>query len=1031
MTIFDDYIAYTDKYKALYGDSTLVLMEVGSFYEIYGVDNIMERCGADVSGVCDLLNIQMSRKNKAILENSKSNPLMAGFPNYVLKKFMDILIQNNYTVVLVEQTTPPPNPKREVTTIVSPATYIDNLPSSDKNLLMCIYFFNVATGGRGVTRNYILATCSCIDLSTGESFIYEVSNEHQDSSITLEDVYRFVIAHRPREIVLFGDDIQDDWKEQVSDWVNRFAICVHNKISCFDTSVLKLSYQNAVLTKVFPKTGLLSVIEYLDLERKPHSVTCFVYLLNFVYEHNEKIATRIWKPVIMEHHTTMILANNCIEHLNIIPKDSRIKTKTASLLTFLNNCSTSMGRRYFRERLLNPIIDVATLDAHYQMIDFLKEKERYTYYHDILQQVVDLERLFRKLSLKLLQPCEFAAIDQSLNHVLQLHEHMHLTNDQPPPPPECVSLLKWTEDHYRRLKMWIQTYSAIFDLQELAKYTTSTLSGTIFINGQYPSIDLLQESIKKQCSYFENLVKALNSICGGDEDTWFKLDTNERGEYSLSITKKRYESFVATLKTRSSVKETLKTQFGFTEGLEMKPISASNKTLLKVANPHLTLKNNELLQSKTALRIEVTETYMELLETYHHGYSDLFTYIVNFVATLDYFVNNTKNAERFHYQRPNVVSRPKSFICSKGIRHPLIEVIQSSIPYVTNDIDLGTEVDGMLLYGINAVGKSSLMKSVGMNLVMAQAGMYVAAGSFEFAPYEYLFTRIPGGDNMFKAQSTFSVEMSELRTILKKANHRALVIGDELCSGTESVSAISIVAAGIKLLASKHTSFIFATHLHEIATLPHVTELNNVAIYHMAVHYEEATQKLVYDRRLKEGSGDTLYGLEVCKSLDLDPEFLHMANKIRQHTIGMNTSIVEPKRSRYNAAVFVDSCSVCGKPTEEIHHIKHQKEANAKGYIGHFHKNSKFNLMNVCGGCHDKIHANKVVVHGYVQTSEGVELAVNDAEEPQRKTSDEELVNVVRALKNGGMSIPRILAHVSEQFHVQLTRYGVQKMIQQ
>jgi DNA mismatch repair protein MutS len=1025
MTIVDDYIAYTEKYKALYGDTTLVLMEVGSFYEIYGVDNGMERYGADVATVCDLLNIQMSRKNKAILENSKSNPLMAGFPNYVLKKFMDTLIQNNYTVVLVEQTTPPPNPNREVTSIVSPATYIDNLPSSDKNLLMCIYFFNVATGGRAMTKNYIHATCSCIDLSTGESFVYEVSNEYGDSSITLEDVYRFVIAHRPREIVLFGDNIADDWKEQVTDWVNRFAICIHNKMSSFDSNILKVSYQNAVLAKVFPKTGLLSAIEYLDLERKPNSVACFVYLLNFVYEHNEKIATRIWKPVIIEHHTTMILANNCIEHLNIIPKDSRVKTKTASLLTFLNNCATSMGKRYFRERLLNPILDVATLNAHYEMIDFLKDK--HTPYNDILQQVVDVERLFRKLSLKLLQPCEFAAIDQSLNHVLRL-QHMLLEDQDQAPSHGCVSLLKWTTDHGRRLGEWIQLYSSTFDLQELAKYTTSTLSGTIFVTGRYPSIDLQQESIKKQCSYFENLVKTLNSICGGDEDTWFKLDTNERGEYSVTITKKRYESFVATLKTRRTITEVLETQFGLVEGLEMKPISASNKTLLKVANPLLTLKNNEILQSKAALRMEVTETYMALLETYHVLYSDLFTYIVNFVATLDYFVNNTKNAERFNYKRPTVVSRPKSFLCSKGIRHPLIEVIQTSVPYVTNDIHLGGEVDGMLLYGINAVGKSSLMKSVGMNLVMAQAGMFVAAGSFEYAPYEYLFTRIPGGDNMFKAQSTFSVEMSELRTILKKANHNTLVIGDELCSGTESVSAISIVAAGIRLLASRNTSFIFATHLHEIATLPHILELNNVAIYHMAVRYEEESQKLVYDRRLKEGSGDTLYGLEVCKSLDLDPEFLHLANKIRQHTIGMNASIVEPKRSRYNAAVFMDCCSLCGKPTEEIHHIKHQKDADDKGYVAHYHKNSKFNLINVCSVCHDKIHANEVVVNGFVQTSEGVELVTNEEGSHAKKDHDE-LANTVRSLKRSGMSVARIQSHIAEQFHVHLTRYGVQKLV--
>ena len=64
--------------------------------------------------IANTLNIQVSRKNKNIIDNSKSNHLLAGFPNHSLKKFIDILIQNFYTIVLVEQTTPPPNPKREL-----------------------------------------------------------------------------------------------------------------------------------------------------------------------------------------------------------------------------------------------------------------------------------------------------------------------------------------------------------------------------------------------------------------------------------------------------------------------------------------------------------------------------------------------------------------------------------------------------------------------------------------------------------------------------------------------------------------------------------------------------------------------------------------------------------------------------------------------------------------------------------------------------------------------------------------------------
>jgi len=282
----------------------------------------------------------------------------------------------------------------------------------------------------------------------------------------------------------------------------------------------------------------------------------------------------------------------------------------------------------------------------------------------------------------------------------------------------------------------------------------------------------------------------------------------------------------------------------------------------------------------------------------------------------------------------------------------------------------------MLVFGINASGKSSLMKAVGVNLILAQAGMFVAADAFEFAPYDHVFTRIPGGDNIFRAQSTFVAEMSELRTILKNSTNRSLVIGDELASGSESVSALSIVAAGVVTLANRGASFIFATHLHELAELDVIRALSNVDVFHMRVTYDETQGHLVYDRRLQRGVGDTLYGLEVCKSLDLPPDFLHLANKIRQAHLGMAPTVVAQKQSRYSASMFVDVCGACGANAEEVHHIKEQRLADAKGFIGAVHKNSPHNLVAVCQACHDAVHAKTMSIEGYVTTDAGMKLKV-------------------------------------------------------
>ena len=102
-----------------------------------------------------------------------------------------------------------------------------------------------------------------------------------------------------------------------------------------------------------------------------------------------------------------------------------------------------------------------------------------------------------------------------------------------------------------------------------------------------------------------------------------------------------------------------------------------------------------------------------------------------------------------------------------------------------NDIAIGMPEShtGIMLFGTNAVGKSSLIRSLGMSVVLAQAGFFVPCSSFTYKPYSSIFTRILGNDDIFKGLSTFAVEMSELRTILQLTDENSLILGDELCSG--------------------------------------------------------------------------------------------------------------------------------------------------------------------------------------------------------------------------------------------------------
>ena len=379
---------------------------------------------------------------------------------------------------------------------------------------------------------------------------------------------------------------------------------------------------------------------------------------------------------------------------------------------------------------------------------------------------------------------------------------------------------------------------------------------------------------------------------------------------------------------------------------------------------------------KVSMKDLVTLIYNRFISGFEVFQKELET-IIQFITHIDLLYTKASIAKKYNYCKPTIVKAEKSFINAQSLRHCLIEQFQNEEIYVANDIILGNgETDGALLYGTNASGKTSFIRSIGVATIMAQSGLFVPASSFEYCPYKYIFTRIIGNDNIFKGQSTFAVEMSELRTILRLADESSLILGDELCSGTEIMSAISIFVAGIQQLQRSKSSFIFATHLHEIVDYEEITGLETLVIKHMEVIYDKERDILIYDRKLKDGPGNSMYGLEVCKSLNLPQDFLDAAYEIRMKYQPENGSMLSLKQSVYNAKKLVNMCERCNKnPGKEVHHLTYQSEANGEGIIktkdALFHKNNLANLMTLCEDCHNDIHKKNEKLKK-VKTSKGV-----------------------------------------------------------
>ena len=126
---------------------------------------------------------------------------------------------------------------------------------------------------------------------------------------------------------------------------------------------------------------------------------------------------------------------------------------------------------------------------------------------------------------------------------------------------------------------------------------------------------------------------------------------------------------------------------------------------------------------------------------------------------------------------------------------------------------------------------------------------------------------------------------------------------------------------------------------------------------------------------MEAGNGPTIYGLEVCRAMDMDSEFLKLSEQIRKQILGQSQQILEPKKSHYNAKVYVHDCSICQQKAEDVHHIKFQCTADENNIIeSHIVKDVKSNLVPLCKKCHNEVHNGSLEISGYIQTSDGIKL---------------------------------------------------------
>lgn len=1064
--IVDTYLQHVNDSIRKYGEKSIVFLECGSFYEIY--DNVPTVESKHLQCCENVLGILVTRKNKT----DPKSPYMAGIPTQHIRRYNKMLLQHNYTIVFVGQKGETPNITREVVQVMSPGCNLSEEvhESTDigQSVLMTILLEEDDDGECYAHLATFDTNCGTTHL---ESIVCDEEKIDMENLLaTVQDTLHIFLFH---ELCVFTNNVSERSKRLVHTFGDKWKdMCKLVHHTCIRDQhleyVFQRSFQEQFLEKVFSNHVSIfqSIWEALSLQCTEGScVATLVLLLHWVKLHDTRLVQYLQKPkshqpsVLYNVEQTestqehMICYNELYAKLDIFEDtqdSSHHTTDSRSLFAMLNKTRTKMGERLLQQRLKRAIRDKSSIEQRYEMVSALLDEDgkqgNDTY--DVIQNhlnCIDLERMYRRFSLGQLQPKDIPRILQSQTNVIVILQHILSL-------PEINVLNR----HLKEKKIIVQTFETyqkqlfdVFDEEKCTNVNLANVSDTLFHTGHYHEIDKSIQHLYSLKNSVEELAQALMNCVpkmklSGNQSRWIHIKFNEKDGHWLDVSKNRYKILKDTLGKMSKtdklqLENTLPSSFIWS--IDDLDFNTNNKTNVKISSPQLRSLSFKVQKAQQHIINQVkTEYTKRLIQFYNQYYNQIIEPIVEYIAILDVAFSTAHNTIHNGYVRPQIVEDKHSSFNATALRHPLIEQLLyrsgKHDPYVPNDVKLSHK-SCWLLHGVNSVGKSSLLKSIAIAVIMAQAGMYVAASSFTLSPYHKIFARTGNDDNIHVAHSSFVKEMTEARYIIEHSDQHSLVIADELCASTELDSAVHIVGALLQLLSQRQVSFAFATHLFALQEHPFVSQLVERKIlknFHLKVRFEN--KHLLFDRTLTEGLPiNRAYGVLVADKVIQNKAFTELlvgAQKVisnkhqsyfvsnisstnssntrfprvgnssqREHTQldvcperitsyehkltqgNMNVHYRSPKPSRYNKTLWMEECVVCKYcPLSnydiplDTHHIIEQHQANRQtGLIEHrFHKNQKHNLVSLCKNCHQKIDTGELRINGYVSSTNGAQL---------------------------------------------------------
>ena len=557
-------------------------------------------------------------------------------------------------------------------------------------------------------------------------------------------------------------------------------------------------------------------------------------LLRYLDELQPAGTPHLARPKMERPGGTMPLDEMTRRNLELV-ESMRGPETAGTLLGVLDRTLTPMGARLLRQWVLAPLAYRESIESRLNSVAALGDPLGRSALRDALDGVRDIERLAGKAAAGRASPRELRSLGDSMSRL----------------PAVEAALRRATGV---ALSSHLESWDNCGDLCE--EITTFLVDRPPLALGEEATV---REGVDAKLDEWR-------ALRDGGKDGIAKIQTEERRRTGISSLKVGYN------KVFGYFIEVTNSQ------MHLVPADYQRRQTLAGAERYVTpsLKEYEERVLTAAEQVEARERELfESLRSRTGGQIQRLQAVAQLLAELDVFASLAEVADREGYVRPELTDDFALEIT--GGRHPVVERMMAREKFIPNDVSLTEDARMIILTGPNMAGKSTILRQIGLIVLMAHIGSFVPAGRARIGIVDRVFTRVGASDNLARGQSTFMVEMSETSAILHTATHRSLVLLDEIGRGTSTYDGISIAwSVSEHLHDIVRCKTVFATHYHELTQLADTL----VAARNYNVQVREVADQILFLHRLEPGGADRSYGIEVGRLAGLPPAILSRAREL-------------------------------------------------------------------------------------------------------------------------------------------------------